>query len=172
MKYDPAKIKTAFERNEKALKHRPSLGKKTGHTKVRSGENFFCDIEDGPWKLTADWDKTAGGNEEGPLPGVYGRASLGVCLGIGYRIWAAKLGVPLDVVEIDLESDIDARGTYGVIDDPPITGIRYTVTIESSASEEDILRVLDKSEKHSPWHNVFANAQNMKRTVNVLAPQD
>ncbi len=136
------------------------------------GEGFVCHIEDGPWKFKADWDKGSGGNDEGPLPGVYGRAALGVCLAIDYTAWAAKLEVPLEIVEIEVESDIDARATYALIDEAPIQEIRYTVTVRSSAPEKDIARVLDRSEKYSPWHNVFAAPQNLKRRVKVVAPQD
>ena len=49
---------------------------------------------------------------------------------------------------------------------------RYTVTVQSSAPEEDIARVLDLAEKYSPWHNVFAEPQSLKRNVKVVAPQD
>ncbi len=85
------KIRTAFERNVQALTRRPSTGQKTSVTRVRVRDGLKCDIEDGPWKLTADMKKGVGGNEEGPEPGVLGRAALGSCLAIGYVMWAAKL---------------------------------------------------------------------------------
>ena len=136
------------------------------------GEGFVCHIEDGPWNLKADWDKGSGGNDEGPLPGVYGRAALGVCLAIDYSAWAAKLEVPLEIVEVEVESDIDTRATYALIDEAPIQEFRYTVTVQSSAPEDDIARVLDRAEKYSLWHNVFAAPQKLKRSVKVVAPQD
>ncbi len=172
MKKDQAGFKAAFERSEKALSRRPSLGQKTGKTTIRLGEGFVCHIEDGPWKLKADWDTASGGNDEAPLPGVYGRAALGVCLAMGYAAWAGKLEVPLEILEVEVESDIDARATYDLIDEAPIKEIRYTVTVASSAPVEDIERVLDVAERCSPWHNVFAAPQNLKRRISVVAPQD
>lgn len=172
MKQDQAAFKAAFERSERTLKRRPAVGQKTGRTRIRTGDGFVCHIEDGPWRLKADWDKASGGNAEAPLPGVYGRAALGTCLAIGYVAWAAKLEVPLEVVEVEVESDIDARATYGLIDEAPIQEFRYTVTVESGAPEEDIARVLDLAEKYSPWHNVFVAPQTVKRRVNVVARQD
>ena len=35
---------------------------------------------------------------------------LGACLAMDYRLWAARLDVPLAAVEIDLAIEFDARG--------------------------------------------------------------
>jgi hypothetical protein len=50
-------IKTAFERNVQTLTLRPSIGQKTYVTKVRVHNGLTCEIEDGPWRLTADLAK-------------------------------------------------------------------------------------------------------------------
>ncbi|NIV03707.1 MAG: OsmC family peroxiredoxin, partial [Calditrichae bacterium] len=55
-----------------------------------------------------------GGNNQGPNPGIFGRAALGSCLAIGYMRWAAKLGVPISKIDIEVQTDYDARGEYGV----------------------------------------------------------
>jgi len=44
-------IKSAIERNQKALRLRPSIGMGTATTKVRIRSGVACDIEDGAWKL-------------------------------------------------------------------------------------------------------------------------
>ena len=78
------KIKTACERSMKALKLKPSLGQGTGISKVTITNGLTCEIEEGKWRFKADMPEAAGGNSEGPTPGVYGRAALGSCLAIGY----------------------------------------------------------------------------------------
>jgi hypothetical protein len=47
------RIKTAFERNAKALALEPSRGRATGSSKIRIRSGLVCDIEEGPWRLTA-----------------------------------------------------------------------------------------------------------------------
>ena len=165
------KIRTAFERNVKALTRRPTSGQKTSVTKVQVRDGLTCDIEDGPWKLTADMNRGAGGDANGPDPGVLGRAALGSCLAIGYVMWAAKLGVTLTDVQVEVETYSDASGIYGVGDvQAGPTRFRYTVEIESPASEADILGVLDQAEAHSPYFNVFSRPHGLQREVRITAP--
>ena len=45
-----------------------------------------------------------------PIQGVFTRAGLGSCLAIGYAIHAALMDIPLDDVEVTVETDYDARG--------------------------------------------------------------
>jgi hypothetical protein len=49
----PERLKTVLERNAQALQLRPAIGKGTGRTRVRLREGMTCEIEDGPWRLTA-----------------------------------------------------------------------------------------------------------------------
>ena len=165
------KIRTAFERNVRVLTRRPTSGQKTSLTRVRVRDGLTCDIEDGPWKLTADMNKGAGGDENGPDPGVLGRAALGSCLAIGYVLWAARLGVTLSEVQVEVQTFSDARGIYAVGDvEAGPTELRYTVEIESDASEAEILGVLDQAEAHSPYFNVFSRPHDLQREVRVRAP--
>ena len=42
------------------------------------------------------------------------RAALGAALALGYRVWGARLEVPIGAIEVDITSDADARGPLGV----------------------------------------------------------
>ena len=165
------KIKTAFERNAKAVSLRPSVGRGTATTRVRLRDDLTCDIEDGRWTLVADLSEKHGSRGEGPDPGVYGRAAIGACLAMGYRQWAAKLDVPLDAVEVEIQADYDTRGHYGVDEDVPpgYREVRYRVSVESSAPEEDVLRVLDMADRHSPWLDDIRRPVPVKREVRIAA---
>src|SRR5438067_1544464 len=76
------RLKSAFERNAKAMTLRPSLRQGTARTKVSLRDGLTCDVEDGNWKLTVDASPKSGGDGRGPDPGVFGRAALGSCLAI------------------------------------------------------------------------------------------
>jgi uncharacterized OsmC-like protein len=146
-------LKTAIERNVKAIQLRPSVGQGTATTRVvvRSGATT-CDIEDGDYKLVADVDRGEGGDGAGPDPGVLVRSGPGACLAIGYTMWSARLDVPLDSIEVIVEADYDARGMYGVDDgvSPGWSAIRYTTHVESSAPAERVRELLEIADAHSP----------------------
>lgn len=166
------KIKMAFERNVKAVTLRPAAGQGTAVTRVRVRDGLTCDMEDGRWTLIADEDKGWAGNGEGPDPGVFGRAALGSCLAIGYAMWAAKLGVPLSKIEVEVQADYDARGLLGI--DPSLppgwTAMRYIVTVESDAPEADVMRVLDEGDRYSSLLDCFRRPLPITREVRITAP--
>jgi uncharacterized OsmC-like protein len=164
-------IKSAFERNKKALSRRPSIGQKTAVTKVRVREGLTCEVEDGPWKITADMSEKSGGYAAGPDPGVLGRSALGSCLAMGYVIWAAKLGVAISGVEVEVQADMDVRGRYDLADVPMgYSEVRCVVKVDSDAPESD-LRVLDEADAHSPYFEVFSQPVLIRRELHMSAPQ-
>jgi uncharacterized OsmC-like protein len=170
---DQEQIKMAYQRAQKAIMLRPSVGQGTLVTKVRVRGGMTCEIEDGKWKLVADEVEGLGGNDEGPSPGTFGRAALGSCLAIGYAMSAAALGVSFASIEVDVETDFDARGMFDVDDSvsPGWSEIRYVVRVESSASEEAVIRVIDHADKHSSMLDGFARALEIERNVQISAPK-
>ncbi len=145
-------LKKIQERNIRAMQLRPAIGQGTATTVVRVRGGVTCDIEDGAWKLIADESAGDGGADLGPDPGVLVRAGLGSCLAMAYVLWAARLDIPLDSVEVVVEADYDARGMYGVEDSiPPGWGaVRYTATIGSPAGADRIRELMAKADAHSP----------------------
>src|SRR5262245_42135009 len=141
-------IKTAMERNAKAVSLRPAIGQGTAVTRVTLRDGLACDIVEGPWRLVAGMGDKYGGTAAGPTPGVLGRAALGSCLALGYAMWAARLEVPLDSLEVEVQADYDARGELGVSDDvrPGYSAVRYIVTVASPADEADVRRLLETAE--------------------------
>lgn len=162
------RIREAFERNAKALELRPSIGQGTAVTRVRVADGFTCQVEDGPWKLTVDLAEKSGGNNQGPNPGVMGRAALGSCLAVTYVMWAAKLGVPLDALEVEVQADYDARGYHGIGDVRPGYGeIRYIVRVKSPAPDTEVMKMLDAADAHCDYLHVFAEPQQVRREVRL-----
>lgn len=166
------KVRVAFERNTKALSLKPSLGQGTAITKVRLVEGLTCEIEEGRWKLISDMSEKSGGNDQGPNPGVYGRATLGACLAMGYAMWATKLGIQIDALEVEIQADYDSRGYHGLDNvTPGYNQVRYIVTVESPASEEEIVRWLDTADSYSDFLHVFSRPQDVKRQVKIVQTQ-
>lgn len=169
----PELLRETYQRNVKAIALRPSVGMSTGHTTVHLQDGMTCEVDNGDWTFTTDVGTDQGGNDEGPGPGVLERAALGSCLAMGYSQWAALLEVPVEQITVEVESDFDARGTFGIKDQPPgFTRIRYRVTIESSAPEADVQEVIDEAEAHSPVLDDFRRPVPVDREVHIKTPEE
>ena len=166
------KIKTALERSIKALTLKPSLGLGTGKSKTRVKNGLTCEIQEGNWKFVTDMPESVGGNAQGPTPGVLGRAAFGSCLAIGYMMKAAMMNIAVNALEVEVEADYDDGALLGTSNVAPgYLEVRYTVTIESDASEEDILKMIEDADEHSPYLDVFSRGQNCKREVHIISPK-
>lgn len=166
---DQKTIKEAFERNQKAVRLRPSMGKSTATTKIRLFDGTTCEVEHKHWKFKVDIGTSEGGNDAGPGPGILERGALGSCLAIAYSQRAAVLEIPIDKIEVDVESDFDARNTLYLRDGPPgFKALRYKVYIESPAPEDKIMQIIEESDNHSPVLDDFKRALPVKREVKIL----
>lgn len=163
-------LQSIVERAAAAVTLRPAIGQGTDTTTVRLRSGTTCTVEEGPWQITADLAPELGGSHENPGPGFLLRAALGTCFVQTAALWAAKFDVPIDHLDVEVEADHDARGLLGVDDTAPrFTGLRYRITAESTAPEEDVQRVLDAARAHSPVHDSLEHAFTIEHDVQILA---
>lgn len=168
-----AVIKTALERNVKVIEARPSIAQGTAVTRVTLHPGLACDVEDGPWKFTVGMTEKYGGLNNGPNPGVYGRAALGSCLAIGYAMWAARLDIVVRALTVEVKARYDVRGELGVDDSvrPGYADIVYVVTVDTDASDKDVQRWLDTADRHSSWLDDLRNPVPVSREVKIVRGQ-
>ncbi len=161
-------IKTKFTRTQNALSLKPTLGLGTRVSKTRIIDGLSCESREDDYVFHTDMPSQVGGNGTGPTPGVLGRAALGSCLAMGYMMWASRLDVIIDSLEVQIEATYDDGGLFDTSDSVPgYTEIRYTVKIKSPASKKDIEKVLDKGDRHSPYLDVFSRTQKCIRKVEL-----
>ncbi|MCB1743020.1 MAG: OsmC family protein [Gammaproteobacteria bacterium] len=165
---DSRHLKEIAERNVRLLELRPERGHLTAVTRARIDVGLRCEISEGDWRLAADLPGKAGGNDSAPTPGMLGRGALASCLAMGIRIWAARMEVPLDSVEVEVQADFDARGELGF---PGVTAgyqaIRSIVRITSPAPAARVSELLERAERHSPYLDVVARAQALQRVLEL-----
>ena len=157
---DSASIATVLDRNVRAVTLRPSVGQGTAVTTATLRDGLSCEIQEGSWRLAAGMTEKYGGTNAGPNPGVYGRAALASCLALGYAMWAARLGIHIDSLQIEVQADYDVRGELGVSDEvrPGYSHVRYIVTVASPAPEEEITRWLDTADRYSSWRDTIEHS--------------
>jgi uncharacterized OsmC-like protein len=164
------KIKEALGRTVKALTLKPSLGIDTGTSVTRVTNGLTCEVTEKTFKLTADMPESVGGNGAGPTPGVYGRAALGSCLAIGYMMRASQQNIPVESLQVEVQADFDDGVLFGTAKGRAgYSEIRYTITIESDADEQDILQVIEEADNRSPYLDVFSSGSKCIRKVNIVS---
>jgi hypothetical protein len=82
---------------------------------------------------------------------------------MGIVHWAARMNVPINCLEIEVEADWDARGYLGLSEDipPGYTGVRININIDSPASEKETNEVIDTAVRHSSYVDVFRRANSV-----------
>ena len=169
---DAQRIRKAFERNRRALTLRPAMGQGTAVTRARMVDGLTCEVSEGDWNFKVDIGEKAGGNNQGPNPGVFGRGALATCLAITYLRWAAFKEVPVDALEVEVQADYDSRGEMGLDSDitPAYSEVRYLVAIESSAPESVVRQMVDEADEICSYLKVFAEPMRVTRTVQIQSP--
>ena len=164
-------LPSTVERATAAVTLRPAIGQGTDTTTVRLRDGTTCDVEEGPWQIVADLGPDLGGSHDHPGPAFLLRAALATCFAQTAALWAAKLGVTIDHLEVEVDAAHDARGLLGVDETAPrFTDLRYRIRIESPAPADEVRRVLDAAAAHSPVHDSLQHALPIERQVQIESP--
>lgn len=86
---------------------------------------------------------------------------LGSCVTHVFLIQAAKLGVPLDALSVEVQGQLDGRAGREGFEDVPIWphNISYTVTIASPAPDAELDALHAAVERSCPILNLLINPQ-------------
>jgi uncharacterized OsmC-like protein len=145
-------LRQLYEQRARVLERHPSLGKASVHTSVKVVGAVACEARRADRITRVDLPLDEGGTDTGPTPGDLMRASIGACMAIGYRSWAARLGVDLRSVEVEVTCEFDARGQLGIADDVAVGWecLFLEVRIVSAAPPSDVRRVIEVADRLSP----------------------
>ena len=104
------------------------------------------------FSLAVDEPRTLGGSDAGLSPVELILAGLATCQEITYRAYATPLGVPLDSVSVKHEGVLDLRGFFAVGERvrAGFARVRGTVTLESSASKQELAKLKEVVDAHCP----------------------
>ena len=109
-------IKEKLERAAATVSARPTYGQRVYRNTATVEDGLTCRVTEKDHSITVDVPKGMGGEDEGPSPSMFIRGALTSCVAIGVKMWAARLGVEVDRVDVSVETDVDARGQLGVCD--------------------------------------------------------
>ncbi|HIZ99052.1 MAG TPA: OsmC family protein [Candidatus Janibacter merdipullorum] len=128
-------------------------------------------ITAGKHEFTIDEPAALGGTDKGANPIEHLLAALASCTVISYQVWAEKLGLSLDGVDVDLTGDIDLAGFFGTGEGvrPGFQGIELGVRLSGPESEADYRRFEEAVATHCPVLDNLTNGVPVRTTVEVPA---
>jgi putative redox protein len=115
-------------------------------------ENLRSEAKIRQFSVTVDEPPALGGSDAGPNPVELVLAALATCQEITYRAYATALGIPLEGVSVRLDGVLDLRGFFAVDESvrPGFTRVQGTVTLKSSASQEELAKLKEVVDAHCP----------------------
>lgn len=118
--------------------------------RVRAGRHAF----------TIDEPPVLGGTDLGANPVEHLLASLGSCQVITYQVWAAKLGIAVERIEVDVTGDLDVHGFFGLDDSvrPGFQSVEVSVRLSGPESVERYVELTAAVEEHCPVLDVLVNS--------------
>ena len=162
-------VKAALERAAKTVTQKPSIGQRTYVNTAVVENGLACRMQEKHHVLTADLPPSMGGGDSGPSPSTLLRAALSSCVAMGVKMWAARRDVAIDRVEVTVETDVDARGQFGVADEiaPGFEDVRVRIHVDSAADPDVLRDIVEMSLRYSPLMDAFRQAQAVATRVIV-----
>jgi uncharacterized OsmC-like protein len=122
------------------------------------------DIRIGRHEVLIDEPPALGGTDAAPNPVESALAGLLSCQVVTYRFWAAKLDIPLEDVQVDVEGDLDVRGFFGLEDGvrPGFGEVRVKVRLGGPASPDQYRALQAAVDQHCPVLDLFSNPTSVR----------
>ena len=126
-------------------------------TTLVKGTTTEVSIRTGGHKFTIDEPPILAGTNLGASPVEHLLASLGSCQVITYQVWAAKLGIELESVEVTVTGKLDVHGFFGfdAAVRPGFQSIGISVRLTGPESIQRYAELTKEVDEHCPVLDVI-----------------
>lgn len=168
-----AALKELHDRKADVISRRPSFARAAGQACLHMAEGLACDIHHEDCMVRVDHPEAEGGTGTGPDPGQLMLASLAASLASGYRVWAARRGLRIDSVDIEIACEYDLRGAMGLTADVAVGWERvwFHVAIVSPEPEAAVRDLVEQADRLSPMLANLAPSVARSHRLTVIAPR-
>jgi uncharacterized OsmC-like protein len=134
-------------------------------------ETLTCKVETGKAMVEAGLHPATGGGGVAACSGDMLLEALAACAGVTLGAVATALGVRITGGSVQIEGDLDFRGTLGVAKDAPVgfRDIRLHFELESDAPPEQLAKVLELTERYCVVYQTLRRSPAMA-TTHSIAP--
>jgi uncharacterized OsmC-like protein len=114
------------------------------------GSGVSCRVETGRALVEAGLHPATGGTGLQACSGDMLLEALAACAGVTLRAVATALEIPIEGGTVEVEGDLDFRGTLGVSKEVPVgfQAIRMNLKLETNASQEQLNTLLKLTERY------------------------
>jgi uncharacterized OsmC-like protein len=123
------------------------------------GEGVTCSVQTGRALVEAGLHPASGGSGMSACSGDMLLQALVACAGVTMSSVATSMEIPIERGTVHAEGDLDFRGTMAVDKAAPVgfTAIRVRFDIESSASPEQLDRLIELTERYCVVYQTLLN---------------
>ena len=151
----PAETRThahLLEQTRARLKDGSAVNPLTVTVTSENQGGFHSKISMRSHELSSDQPHGFEGTDKGPKPSELLLAALASCQEVTWRLYAEAAGIAIHKISIELRGTQDLRGFMGLDEKVPAGFIRVEgdVTIESSASDEELAELQKTVDAHCP----------------------
>ena len=166
----PISFKAIFDDTQTALKDAPDQANAWFEAQTRLGEGFNSTAAIRQFTLHVDEPAGLGGKDSAPTPVEYVLTALGSCQEITYRLYADALGIPLSSVSVKLRGLVDLAGFFAADEKvrPGFQRIEAEVTLESSASDDELRKLKETVDRHCPVLDILRNPTPVALTSSIV----
>jgi len=148
-------IRDAIDNVSKAVAANPDKARVRNASAVASLKGGLAFATTGPngEAVVTDMPKAIGGGGGVPQPGWLLRAALASCTGTVIAMRTAKVGITLDKLEVNVDSQSDNRGMLGLDENvsAALIGLRTVVNVRATnATHADLRTLVQWGDAHSP----------------------
>lgn len=117
------------------------------------------EIDTGKHSFLIDEPAGLAGDDAGASPVEYALGAIAACQQVVYRLYAHRLGIQVDDVQIRAEGKLDVHGLFGLDESvrPGFTDVSLKVSITGPESAERYRELQEKVDAHCPVLDLFAN---------------
>ena len=136
-------VKESIEKAVEYLSANPADARYTDSlATAKLGESLRVEVE-GPngERIVTDMPEGIGGTGENPSPGWLFRAALASCVATTIGMEAAREGIELSSLEVEVDSESDDRGILGMDESVPAGPLSTSIRVRASAADADDARL-------------------------------
>lgn len=144
-----ASVKRSY-RDDPTLAAQTTVVRSVTPTDAAVGTVVIAADGDAGFRIEIGAHHSVGGDPALPCSGDVFLSAYLACYEITLRLVAQALNIPLHRVALRMEGDWDARGTLALDREVPVeyTAIRLAVDVETTASDEQVARLLTSAERY------------------------
>lgn len=141
----------------------PGAAQITLRARSRIGEGITCRIETGKALVEAGLHPATGGDGLSACSGDMLLEALAACAGVTLKAVATAIGIELRDAIVNVEGDLDFRGTLGVAKEAPVgfQQIRLNFELDCDADPEQLASLLKLTERYCVVYQTLSRTPTM-----------